>query len=64
MKTLMERPRTKPIAGQLSLIGDPPVTFCRRCGRRLRDQRSITCGYGPTCWERVHSSNNQEEGDR
>lgn len=39
----------KPIDGQLSLLSEPPVRYCRRCGRRLRNAKSQACRLGPRC---------------
>ncbi|CAK9067371.1 Uncharacterized protein SCF082_LOCUS34116, partial [Durusdinium trenchii] len=46
----MNRQRHRPIAGQMSLIGDPPVQYCGGCGRMLKDHRSRQRGFGPHCW--------------
>lgn len=29
------------------------VTYCKRCGRRLRDAESKARGFGPTCFIKV-----------
>lgn len=55
--------RRRPLAGQLSLIGDPPVTYCRRCGRRLKDKRSIKRRAGPTCYSRERESEPSRQED-
>lgn len=26
------------------------TTNCGKCGRPLKDPKSIECGFGPTCW--------------
>ncbi|AKB79109.1 hypothetical protein MSHOH_2626 [Methanosarcina horonobensis HB-1 = JCM 15518] len=31
----------------------PLYTRCLRCGRSLRDHKSKSRGYGPTCWKKV-----------
>lgn len=42
--------RIKPLDGQMSLLDDdPPVRYCQRCGRRLRNTKSQACRLGPTC---------------
>ena len=28
------------------------ITRCKRCGRRLTNEKSIRLGYGMTCWKR------------
>ncbi|WP_245830911.1 DUF6011 domain-containing protein [Sediminibacillus massiliensis] len=32
---------------------------CVKCGRELKDKRSIERGYGPTCWKKA-----QEEAEK
>ena len=61
--TLMDRPRRKLIAGQRSLIDpqEPPVTYCQVCGRRLKTPQSIEHLMGPTCRERINTTNQLEE---
>ena len=29
------------------------VSYCKRCGRRLKDAESKARGYGPTCFARI-----------
>ncbi len=47
----MPKPKaTGKLPGQLSFIeGEPPIAYCKRCGRRLRDKSAIECGYGAIC---------------
>lgn len=33
--------------------------FCKRCGKKLKDEESMIRGYGPKCWERVKEDRNQ-----
>lgn len=47
----MKRLQHRPLEGQLSLIGDPPVQYCGGCGRMLKDHRSRKRGFGPRCWQ-------------
>ncbi len=44
--------KVKPLAGQLSLLGDLPVKYCPVCGRRLTSDRSHKTGIGPGCRKR------------
>ena len=37
---------------QTRMVLNKEEVFCRRCGRRLRDQNSKTCGIGPGCREK------------
>lgn len=39
----------KPLDGQMSLLDDPPIRYCRRCGRRLKNVKSQECRLGPRC---------------
>ncbi|TWT47165.1 hypothetical protein KOR42_41630 [Thalassoglobus neptunius] len=65
MKTILERPRRKLIAGQRSLIDpeEPPVTYCLVCGRRLKTPQSIEHQMGPTCLRKSkeHGCRSEEE---
>ncbi len=45
----MRHHKVKPLAGQLSLLGDLPVKYCPICGRRLTSDRSHKAGIGPQC---------------
>ncbi len=49
----LEMPKPKGVGmlpGQLSFIeGEPPIAYCKRCGRRLKDKSAIECGFGATC---------------
>lgn len=29
---------------------------CMKCGRQLKDAKSIERGYGPVCWGRAHGT--------
>ncbi len=51
----LERDMVKPLERQKSLLGEPDVTYCRGCRRRLRSGKSIERRYGPTCWKKSHS---------
>lgn len=63
MKTLEDRPRRKPIAGQQTITGDPPAQFCQQFGRLLRDPHSRRRGYGPHCWQQIHHDNHGAKTD-
>jgi len=39
----------KLLAGQKSLLGDPPILYCRRCGRKLIGDRARAKGIGTRC---------------
>ena len=34
--------------------GDRGPTQCRRCGQHLADPLSVSRGYGPGCWAKIH----------
>jgi hypothetical protein len=36
---------------------------CARCGRELKDKKSIDRGYGPSCWKKVQETNQTEDED-
>ncbi len=50
----MRHHKVKPLAGQLSLLGELPVKYCPVCGRRLTSDRSHKAGIGPQCRKRKH----------
>lgn len=31
---------------------DRPKNICRRCGRKLKSDKSKTLGFGPTCYKK------------
>ena len=33
---------------------------CGKCGRVLKDPRSIEHGYGPSCWKKVNTTAEEE----
>lgn len=39
--------------------------YCKRCGRKLKTERSIKIGYGPVCFKKtfMKSSENQSDFD-
>lgn len=37
--------------------GQRGPTHCRRCGQSLGDPLSISRGYGPGCWAKIHEKN-------
>lgn len=41
--------RIRPLTGQLSLLGDPPVQYCGLCGHPLRSEASRKLGFGRRC---------------
>ena len=60
MSAAKAKPNVKPLDGQLSLLeGEPPVRYCRRCGRRLKSKRSQKHRLGPTC--RRHEAKSESE---
>ncbi len=50
----MRHHKVKPLAGQLSLLGELPVKYCPICGRRLTSDRSHKAGIGPQCRRQAH----------
>lgn len=34
---------------------------CKRCGRKLRNQKAIEIGMGETCWKKWKSQNNHKK---
>lgn len=30
-----------------------PITYCRRCGRRLKNPKAIKLGYGSSCFKKI-----------
>lgn len=34
-------------------IQNTEVSYCKRCGRRLKGQESKERGYGPTCFDKI-----------
>lgn len=46
------------LSGEVAAI---PSTHCRRCGRGLRNPRSVKHGMGPVCWSKtMHSFENRD----
>lgn len=37
---------------------------CQKCGRKLRDVKSIERGYGPICWGRVSGVSRKNKGNQ
>lgn len=37
---------------------------CRKCGRKLRDVKSIERGYGPVCWGRESGASGKNKGNQ
>lgn len=36
-------------------------TTCKRCGRKLKNQKAIELGVGQTCWRKYLKENNHKE---
>lgn len=36
-------------------------TTCKRCGRKLKNQKAIELGMGQTCWRKYLKENNHKE---
>lgn len=35
-------------------------TTCKRCGRKLKNEKAIEIGMGPTCWRKYQKENNHK----
>ena len=39
------------------------MTNCAKCGRALKDPKSIEHGYGPECWSKVTAGIKKQRAD-
>lgn len=42
-------------------MNDLKQTTCKRCGRKLKNQKAIEIGMGETCWRKYQKENNHKK---
>lgn len=42
-------------------MNDLKQTTCKRCGRKLRSEKAIELGMGPTCFRKYMNENNHKK---
>ena len=42
-------------------MNDLRQTTCKRCGRKLKNQKAIEIGMGETCWIKYQKENNHKK---